>query len=148
MSSHKSCFLRMEHARVAELERQLESVHRESQDRAAEATMGRVEGQHAIEQATTAERGLEAAKAPQAETEVGLWTSLVDTEVALQKSLETLESEQSALVSERNALELAQKALESKRKAQSEVDREVLALWGWVMGTEEASARLIEQVAR
>ena len=44
MLSHKSCFLRMEHARMAELERQLESAHRESQDRAAEATVARVEG--------------------------------------------------------------------------------------------------------
>ena len=56
--------------------------------------------------------------------------------------------ERSALALERNALELAQKALESKRKAQSKVDREVLTLRGWVMGTEEASARLCEQVAR
>ena len=76
-----------------------------------------------------------------------MWTSLADTEAALQKSLETLESEWSALVSERNALGLAQKALESERKARSEADREVLALQGWVMGTEEASARLHEQVA-
>ena len=114
----------------------------------AEATAARAEGQRAAEWATTAERGLEAAKARQAETEAGLRTSLADTEVALQKSLETLESERSTLVLERNALELARKALESKLKAQSEVDREVLALWGWVMGTEEASARLIEQVAR
>ena len=52
------------------------------------------------------------------------------------------------MVSERKALELAQKALESERKARSEADQEVLALWGWVMGTEEASARLREQVAR
>ena len=56
--------------------------------------------------------------------------------------------ERSALASERNALELERKALESERKAQSEADREVLALRGWVMGTEEASARLREQVAR
>ena len=35
-----------------------------------------------------------------------------------------------------------------ERKARSEADREVLALRGWVMGTEEASARLPEQVAR
>ena len=97
----------------------------------------RVEEQHAAERATTAERGLEAAKARQAETEAGLRTSLADTEVALQKSLETLESE-------RNTLGLARKALESERKAWSEVDQEVLALWGRVMGTEEASARLRE----
>ena len=79
---------------------------------------------------------------------MGLWTSLVDTEVVLQKSLETLESEQSALVSERNTLELVRKALESKRKARSEVDREVLTLWGRVMWTEEESARWHEQAAR
>ena len=46
-------------------------------------------------------------KACQVETEVGLWKSLADTEAALQKSLETLESERSTLVSEQNALELA-----------------------------------------
>ena len=79
---------------------------------------------------------------------MGLRTSLAETEVALQKSLETLESERSALVSERNALESARKALESERKARSEADREVLALRGRVMRTEEASARLCEQVAR
>ena len=93
MSSRKSRFLRMEHARVAELERQLESAHRESQDRAAEAAAARAEGQRAAEWATAAERGLEAAKARQAETEAGLRTSLADTEVVLQKSLETLDSE-------------------------------------------------------
>ena len=60
--------------------------------------------------------------------------------MVLQKSLETLESEQ-------NALESVRKALESERKAQSEVDQEVLALQGRVMGTKEASARLHEQVA-
>ena len=52
------------------------------------------------------------------------------------------------MVFEGNALELARKALESERKARSEADREVLALQGRVMGTEEASARLREQVAR
>ena len=50
------------------------------------------EEQCAAERVTTAERGLEVAKAHQAETEVGLQTSLADTEMALQKSLETLES--------------------------------------------------------
>ena len=64
-----------------------------------EATTVRAEGQRAVERATAAERGLEAVKARQAETEVGLRKSLVDIEVALQKSLETLESERSALVS-------------------------------------------------
>ena len=43
----------------------------------------RVEGQHAAERATSIERGLEAAKARQAETEAGLRISLADTEVAL-----------------------------------------------------------------
>ena len=51
-------------------------------------------------------------------------------------------------MSERNALELARKALESERKARSEADQEVLALRGWVMGTEDASTWLREQVAR
>ena len=76
-----------------------------------------------------------------------MWTSLADTEAALQKSLETLESERIALVSERSALESTRKARESERKARSEADREVLTLRGWVMGMEEASTRLREQVA-
>ena len=63
MSSRKSCFLQMEHARMAELEHQLESAHHESQDWAAEATMARAEGKHVAERATAAEQGLEAAKA-------------------------------------------------------------------------------------
>ena len=104
--------------------------------------MARVEGQHVAERATAAEQGLEVVKAHQAETEVGLRTSLVDTEATLQESLVVLESEWSALVSEWSALELARKALESKQKARSEVDQEVLALWGRVMETEEANARL------
>ena len=62
--------------------------------------MAWVEEQHVAERATAVERGLEAAKARQAETEAGLRTSLADTEAVLQKFLETLESE-------RNALELA-----------------------------------------
>jgi len=103
----------MEHARVAELERQLESARCKSLDRAAEVTVVWAEEQRAAERATTAERGLEAAKARQVEIEAGLWKSLADIEAALQKSLETLELERSALVSERNALELAQNALES-----------------------------------
>ena len=56
-------------------------------------TVARAEEQRAAERATATERGLEAAKARQAETEVGLYKSLADTEAALQKSLETLESE-------------------------------------------------------
>ena len=83
MSSRMSRFLRMEHTRMAELERQLESAHHESQDRAAEATATWAEGQRAAERATTAEQGLEAVKARQAETEEGLRTSLADTEVVL-----------------------------------------------------------------
>ena len=133
---------------MAEPERQLESARRESLDRVAEATMAWVEGQRAAEQATAVEWGLKAVKARQTETEAELRTSLADIEVVLQKSLVTLELERSALASERNALELARKALESERKARSEVDREVLALRGWVMGTEEANVRLREQAAR
>ena len=63
MSSRKFRFLRMEHARVAKLEHQLESAPRESQDRATEVTAVRAEEQRAAERATTAEQGLEAMKA-------------------------------------------------------------------------------------
>ena len=70
----------------------------------------RTEEQRAAERVTTAERGLEAAKARQAETKAGLRKSLADTKAALQKSLETLESEWNALELERNALESEQKA--------------------------------------
>ena len=105
---------------MAELEHQLASARRESQDWAAEATVAWAEGQRVVERATAAERGLEAANASQAETEAGLRTSLADTEARLQESLEVLESERRALVLERNALELAWKALESEQKAQSE----------------------------
>ena len=66
-------------------------------------TAVRAEEQRAVERVTVAERGLEAAKARQAETEVGLQKSLADTEAALQKSLETLEPEQNALESELRA---------------------------------------------
>ena len=45
----------MEHTQVAELERQLESARRESQDRAAEVTAARAEGQRAAERTTAAE---------------------------------------------------------------------------------------------
>ena len=74
--------------------------------------------------------------------------SLASTETALQEALVALEPDLSALALEQAALESARKALESERKARSEADREVLALQGRVMGTEEASARLREQVAR
>jgi len=46
-------------------------------------------------------------------------------------------------VSEQNALELARKALESEWKAWSEADREVLALRGQVMGTDESSSLVL-----
>jgi len=107
---------------VADLERQLESAHGESQDRAAKATEARAAGLLVVERATAAERGFEAAKVHQAKTEAALQKSMAKTEVALQSSLEALESEQ---------------------KVQSEVNQEVLALWGRVLGTEEANAPLL-----
>ena len=58
---------------------------------------------------------------------MALQKSLVETEVALQSTLETLES---------------------KRKARSEADQEVLVLRGWVLGTEGLNTRLHEQVTR
>ena len=57
---------------MAKLEHELESAQHESQDRAAEVTMARAVEQLAVERATVAERGLEAAKARQAETEATL----------------------------------------------------------------------------
>ena len=90
MSSRKSCFLWEEHAqdavmlwRVAELERQLESARRESQDRATEATEARAAELLATERATAAERRLDAAKVRQAKTKAALQKSLVETKVAL-----------------------------------------------------------------
>ena len=71
--------------RVNELRHQLESVRRESQDRAAEATGARAVELRAVERATAAERELDAAK-----------VHLAETEAALQKSLEALEAEQKA----------------------------------------------------
>jgi len=88
----------------------------------AEVAVVRAEEQRAAERVTTAEQGLEAVKARQVETEVGLQKSLADTEAVLQKSLETLELEQNALKLEQNALESARKALESEQKARSEAD--------------------------
>ena len=96
--------------------------------------MAWLEGQRAAERATAAEQGLKAVKVRHEETEVGLWMSLVNTEAALE--------------SERVALESAQKAMEVEQRARSEADQEVLTLRGWVMGTEDASAQLREQVAR
>ena len=52
-----------------------------------------------------------------------------------------------ALDPERAALESVEKALEVERRARSEADREMRALRGQVMETEDASARLREQVA-
>ena len=66
---------------------------------------------------------------------------MVNTEAALREALAALELE-------RATLESAQKALEAEQRAWSEVDQEVLALRGQVMGVEDASARLHEQVAR
>ena len=108
MSSHKSCFLWMEYARVIELEHELESTRRMSQDWAAEVTGARATELLVAERATAIEWGLEAVKVRQAEIEAALQKSLVDTEAVLQSSLETLEMER--------------KALESERKAQSEAD--------------------------
>ncbi|XP_066314340.1 uncharacterized protein [Miscanthus floridulus] len=122
-SSHKSHFLRSEYARVAELERRVESACRESRDWAAEAAVAWAEGQRVEERATMAEQGLEAARAHQIETEPELRASLANTEVALQEAL-------AALDLERAALESAEKALEVERRARSEADREVLALRG------------------
>ena len=110
--------------------------------------MARAEGQRAAEWATTTEQGLKTVKAHQAETEVRLWTSLVNTKATLRESLVALEPEWVALVSAQNALVSARKTLEAERKARLEADQEVLALWGQVMGTEDTSARLREQVAQ
>ena len=118
MSSRKSYFLRAEHARMAKLERRVESVCRESQVRAA---VLRAEGQRAAERATAAEQGLEAAKVRQEETKAGLWMSLANTEAVLQEALAALEPE-------RATLERAQKALEAEQRARSEADQEELAL--------------------
>ena len=52
------------------------------------------------------------------------------------------------LKQEQAALERAQKALEAEQRARSEADQEVLTLRNQVMGMEDASARLREQVAR
>ena len=84
MSARKSSFLRTEHAQMAELERQAESACRESQVRMAEAAVVRAEEQRAAERATTAEQGLEAAKARHEEIKAGLQTSLANMEAALQ----------------------------------------------------------------
>ena len=52
MSSRKSRFLQMEHTRMTELERQLESARCESQDRAAEVTRARAAELLTVEQVT------------------------------------------------------------------------------------------------
>ena len=71
--------------RVDELERQLESTRRESQDQAVEATGARAAELLAAEQETAVERGLDAVK-----------VHLAETEATLQKSLEALETERKA----------------------------------------------------
>ena len=73
---------------------------------------------------------------------VGLRASLASSKAALQEALAALEPERSALASERAALELARMALEAERRARLEADQEVLALRGWVMGTEKANTQL------
>ena len=113
---------------VVELEHQLEFARRESQDQAAEATKARAAELLAVERATTTERGLDVTKAHEA----ALQKSLADTEGVLQSTLETMEMEQNTLGSE--------------QKARSKAVQEVLALRGRVMGTEEASARLLEWI--
>ena len=72
---------------VDELRHQLESAHRESQDRAAEVTGAWAAELCVVERVTTVERELDAAK-----------VHLAETEVALQKSLEALEAERKALL--------------------------------------------------
>ena len=62
MSFDKSYFLRTEHARMAELERQVEFACRKPQVWAAEAAAARAEGQRAAERATAAEQGFEAVR--------------------------------------------------------------------------------------
>ena len=119
----------------------MESTCRESQVRAAEAAAARAEVQRVAERATAAEQGLEAEKVHHKEAEAGLWASLANTEVVLREALAALKPEQAAL-------ERAQKALKAEQRARSEVDQEVLALRGQVMGMEDASARLHEQVGR
>ena len=57
----------------------------------------------AAEWATVAERGLEVAKARQVKIKAMLRMTLVDTEAALQGTLETLEVERSTLASEQKA---------------------------------------------
>ena len=51
----------------------------------------------AVERATAAEWGLEMAKARKAEIEAVLQKSLADTKAALQRALETLDTERKAL---------------------------------------------------
>ena len=70
---------------VDELQRQLESAHRESQDRAAKATGAWAVELLVVEWATVAEWGLNAVK-----------VHLAETEVVLRKSLEALEMERKA----------------------------------------------------
>jgi len=82
--------------RVDELERQLESTHCESQDRAAVAMGTWLSELLVMERATAAKRGLNAAK-----------VHLAETKATLQKSLEALEIEWKARsVADREVLAL------------------------------------------
>ena len=96
MSSREPRFLQMEHAWVTELEPELKSTRRESQDWAVEVTEA------------------QAVELLMVETKATLQKSLAETEMVLQSTLETQETEW--------------KALESEQKARSEADQEVLAL--------------------
>ena len=72
MSCRKSLFLWEEHTRMAKLKHELESAHRESQDRAVEVNEAWAVELVAAEWAIAAKRGHKVAKAHQAETEVEL----------------------------------------------------------------------------
>ena len=87
----------------------MESAHHESRDQVVEVMGEQVAELLAAEWATVIERGLDVAK-----------VHLAETEAVLQKSLETLETEQ---------------------KARSEAYREVLELRGQVLGVDESTAR-------
>ena len=87
---------------VDKLQRQLESARCESQDRAAKATGAQAMELLVAERATAAKRELDVVK-----------VHLAETEVALQKSFE---------------------ALETERKARSEAQQEVVTLWGKCLG--------------
>ncbi|XP_066316564.1 uncharacterized protein [Miscanthus floridulus] len=99
---------------VDELRHQLESTRHESQDQAAEAMGAQAAKMRAVEWAAVAEQKLDMAKA-----------HLVETEMALEKSLE---------------------ALEAERKAQSDTEREVIMLQRQMLGVEESNTWLLKRV--